>query len=209
MPFTTEQFFEVFRSYNTIVFPFQVLILALGILLVFLVRKESSFVSSFIKSYLLFLWLWIGIIYHIMFFTTINKAAYIFGALFVVQGLLFFVEFFIRNKFELIFENKRITYIGFALLIFGAIVYPIIGLTLGKPIEYSIILGLPCPSVIFTIGIMIFLRKNLSKYLLIIPVLWAFIGFFAAIKFGVYQDIALPVSAFIVLYTNIIKAKNS
>ncbi len=209
MPFSTEQFFEVFREYNISVFPFQVVILMLGTLSIFLIRKDSKFISSFIKGFIIILWLWIGIVYHIIFFTAINKAAYVFGALFVVQGLLFFLEFFIRNKFELIFENKRITYTGYALLIFGAIIYPLIGLSLGKPIEYSIVLGLPCPSVIFTFGIFILCRKSLPKYLLVIPVLWAVIGFFAALKFGVVQDIALPVSALIVLYTNIFKVKNS
>ena len=140
MPFSTEQFFEVFREYNISVFPFQVVILMLGTLSIFLIRKDSKFISSFIKGFIIILWLWNGIVYHIMFFTAINKAAYVFGALFVIQGFLFFLEFFIRNKFELIFENKRITFIGYALLIFGAIIYPLIGLSLGKPIEYSLFL---------------------------------------------------------------------
>jgi hypothetical protein len=199
MPFTTEQFFNVFREYNIYVFPSQIIILLLGVLSIFLLRKNTILVSSFIKSYIVFLWLWIGIVYQIMFFSTINKAAYIFGALFIIQSILFFVEFFVRKRFEISFDNKFITAAGYSLMIFGAILYPLIGLTLGKPIEYSIVLGLPCPTVIFTFGILALSRKSISKYILIIPVLWSLIGFFAAIKFGVYQDIALPLSAILII----------
>jgi hypothetical protein len=199
MPFTTEQFFDVFREYNSSVFPFQIIIPVLSLVIIFILRLRNRNIVKITGGFLSLLWIWIGYIYHIRFFSGINNAAYIFGALFVIQGILFFIEFIFRNKIELNFENKFNNYTAYILLLFGVILYPAIGLITGKSLDITITMGLPCPSVIYTFGILIFAGKSLPKYLLIIPVLWAFIGFFAALKFGVYQDIALPVSAILTI----------
>jgi hypothetical protein len=195
MPFTTEQFFEVFRTYNKSIYPGQLIILLIGIYSVFILYKKKDYVINTIGALLIMLWLWIGIIYHILFFTVINKAAYIFGGLFILQAILFFFEFRIKKRIVINPENLFRIIIGYFFIIFGLIIYPLIGLLEGKNIEYIISFGLPCPSVIFTCGILILAGKSIPKYLLIIPTLWAFIGFFAVLKFGVYQDILLPVSA--------------
>lgn len=195
MPFTAGQFFDVFREYNSSVFPFQIIILILSFLIIFILRLRNRNIVKITGVFLSLLWIWIGYIYHIRFFSGINKAAYIFGALFVFQGILFFIEFIFRNKIEFNFENKFNNYSACILLLFGVILYPAIGFITGKSLDITISMGLPCPSVIYTFGILIFAGKSLPKYLLIIPALWAFIGFFAALKFGVYQDIALPLSA--------------
>lgn len=195
MPFTSEQFFNVFKEYNTFVFPAQIIFLIGGVICVFLLKIQNRYAENFIKTFLIMLWLWIGVIYQLMFFTVINKAAYIFGALFIIQSIFFFVDFFIRKKFVINFGNKLISITGYTLLIFGVIIYPVIGLLVEKNLVYLISLGLPCPSVIFTFGMLVLAEKSLSKHIFIIPVLWATIGFFAAINFGVYQDVALPISA--------------
>ena len=200
MPFTSEQFFNVFREYNIFVYPAQIIFLFAGLAAALLLNKKNKFLEYYVKIFIIILWLWIGLIYHLMFFTVINKAAYIFGALFIIQGILFFVEFFIRKKFVLSFESKFAVFTGYALLFFALVVYPLIGLLLGKSISYTILLGLPCPTVIFTFGVLLFTRKIISRYLLIVPVLWSIIGFFAALNFGVYQDTALPMSALVLLF---------
>jgi hypothetical protein len=208
MPFTSEQFLDVFREYNTSVFPFQLIILILSFISIFVLHLKNKNIEKITGLFLSLLWIWIGCIYHIRFFSGINKAAFIFGALFILQGILFFVEFFIRNKIELNFESRFKNYSGYILLFFGVILYPVIGIISGKSIDIAITMGLPCPSVIFTFGVLIFAGKSLPKYLLIIPAVWAFIGFLAALKFGVYQDIALPVSAIltiILIYSSNIK----
>ena len=86
-PFTVEQFLNVFESYNLTVFPMQFIAYALGLIAVFLVFKNRS--GRIVPAILSFMWFWNGIAYHLLFFSPINKAAYGFGVLFVVQGLLF------------------------------------------------------------------------------------------------------------------------
>ena len=61
----------------------------------------------------------------------------------------------------------------------------------------TISLGLPCPTTILTFGFLMITNNKLSKYLLIIPTIWAIIGTGAAINFGVYQDYIMLLSAII------------
>lgn len=141
-----------------------------------------------------FLWLWIGIVYHIYFFTSINNAAYVFGGLFIIQGLLFLIEIF-RNKLEFSLENKSWKYIGYIFILFGLFIYPIISYLLEGSFQKTISLGLPCPTTIFTFGFLMLTKDRFPKHLLIIPTVWAIIGTSAAINFGVYQDYFMLISA--------------
>jgi hypothetical protein len=199
MPFTVEQFFNIFLGYNTSVFPFQIILFLAGIFSLSLIIFKSKYAGKFTSYLLVILWLWNGIVYHIYFFSKINKAAIAFGTLFILQAVFFLIEFVIKKKLDFTYDRKFDMLTGYFLILFGLIIYPVIGLIPGKEIGYIISFGLPCPSVIFTFGIIIASRKNYTLYKLIIPVIWAFIGFFAALKFGVYQDVALPVSAVIAI----------
>jgi hypothetical protein len=195
MPFTTEEFIAVFRNYNTAVFPFQLIIFVAGIIILIIIHKNSSAVNKFIYYFAGFLNLWIGVVYNFIFFTKINKAAFLFGVLFLLQAILLVITAISgkRTGFE-INKNPRV-YIGYFFMLFGLILYPVINLLLGKSLDSTISLGLPCPTTIFIFGIFLLTETNFPKYLLIIPSLWAILGFSAALSFGVYQDVMLPVTA--------------
>ncbi|WP_204266727.1 DUF6064 family protein, partial [Escherichia coli] len=46
--------------------------------------------SRIIAGILAAMWIWTGAIYHGLFFAPVNRAAYLFGLLFVAQGLIIF-----------------------------------------------------------------------------------------------------------------------
>ena len=54
----------------------------------------------------------------------------------------------------------------------------------------------PCPTTIFTFG-MLLLAARPKRLLLWLPLLWSAIGFFAAVKFGIYEDVGLLVAAIV------------
>ena len=195
-PFTIEQFFDVFENYNTSIFPLQLIILVVGIIAVFLIHGKKEIKNKYITGFLGFLWLWTGIVYHLSFFTSINKAAYGFGLLFMIQGLLFVIELF-KKKMEFSFTGKTSEYIGYFFVVFGLIIYPVISYFLEGDLSTTISLGLPCPTTIVTFGVFMLTSRKFPKYLLIIPTLWAVIGTGAAINFGVYQDYLMLVSAIV------------
>jgi hypothetical protein len=95
------------------------------------------------------------------------------------------------------FQKNRRTCLGYFFILFGLILYPIIGYLLGGKLSVTISLGLPCPTTILTFGFLMLSKKGFPKYLLIIPNLWAIIGTFAAVNFAVYQDFLMLIAAVI------------
>ncbi len=194
-PFTTEQFLDVFRSYNLSVWPLQIFLAVLALYLIFLAAYKTKFSSWIISMSLTFYWLWIGVVYHFIFFTKINKVAYGFAALFVIQGALFFYFGILKNTLTFSYINNIKGITAILLFLYALIFYPLLGYSFGHYYPATPTFGLPCPTTIFTFGMLLLLEGKVNKTLFIIPLLWAVIGFTAAIKLGILQDIGLLVSA--------------
>ncbi len=211
MPFTQEQFFDLFSAYNLSVFPAQVLFNIVGVFAVFFLFKRNSFSNRFINSVLTFFWLWMGIVYHIIYFSKINPAAYLFGVFFIIQAIIFIIFGVIFNKITYSVPASGLAFTGIFLILFALFIYPFLGLLLNHVYPYSPTFGLPCPTTIFTFGLLLFSEKKLPVYLFIIPLLWSFIGFTAALNLGVYEDTALLLSGLIggTLIIFIVNKKNN
>jgi hypothetical protein len=85
-------------------------------------------------------------------------------------------------------------------LAYGILFYPLAGLVLGHVYPAQPTFGLPCPTTIFTFGILLWNKNKIPLYILIIPSVWTIIGFFAALNFGIYEDIGLLLSGAAGLY---------
>lgn len=190
LPFTPEQFFGVFERYNEAVWPIQLAIYAIAAIAIYLVFKPGRHSSKIISGILASLWLWIGVAYHWAFFTSINPAAKIFGAFFVLQGVIFLFEGIVRNKISFTFAKDWRSWTGLVLAVFGPILYPIIGYSLGHTYPSSPTFGLPCPTTIFTFGLLL-MTIRMPKYVAVIPFLWSLLGFTAALSLGVKEDVSL------------------
>lgn len=57
----------------------------------------------------------------------------------------------------------------------------------------------PCPTTIFTVGVLLTGTWHVARWLLIVPGLWAAVGGSAAIFLGVPQDVALLAALAILL----------
>lgn len=196
-PFSSKHYIYVFEKYNTDLFPAQLIILALGIIAILFLHTKSVYRNFFISSFLGLIWLWMGIVYYLCFFASINNAAYIFGGLFIIQGIIFFSEAIFRTHLTFEFDGSIRNYIGYFFILFGLLLYPLIGYIIESNITKIISLGLPCPIAILTFGFLMITNKSFPKYILIIPTVWALIGFTAILNFGIYQDIALLISAIV------------
>jgi hypothetical protein len=192
-PFTAEQFSLVFSKYNNALWPAQVILYALALIAVLFVFKTNRYSSKIISAILGFLWLWMGIAYNWVFFTAINPAAWILGLVFVVEGALLLYFGFFKNKLKFKFQKNAFSYIGLAITTIGLTVYPVIGYLIGHTFPTNPTFGLPCPTTIFTLG-MLLTDIGPTKRLLIIPFAWSLLGFMAAISFGIKEDVLLLVS---------------
>ena len=88
LPFTHDQFLDVFAAYNGALWPVAVLLWVATVwTLVRLARGGAP--PRLVGGLLALHWAWAGAAYHIAYFAGINPVARIFGALFVLQALLF------------------------------------------------------------------------------------------------------------------------
>jgi hypothetical protein len=137
-----------------------------------------------------------GAVYHIIYFSSINTAAYIFGGLFILQGLIFIYSGLIKKNIVFEYRNDIYGAAGWILIIYGLIIYPLIGYMAGHHYPMAPELSAPCPTTIFTFGILLFTTK-ISKWILIIPFVWSILGFSAATNLSVPQDYGLIISGLV------------
>jgi hypothetical protein len=195
LPFSIEQFFDVFRSYNLGVWPAQIVLIVLAVVCIVLSIRHSQYSGSIISGILAALWLWMGLVYHIGYFSKINPAAGAFGLLFIIQGIQFVYYGIVRPDLAFAVGDGRSHTAGLLLISYALVVYPIIGMFSGHTYPASPTFGLPCPTTIFTFGMLLLTVAHVPRLLLVIPFIWAVIGTMAAMQLGVYQDFGLPVAA--------------
>ncbi|TAG93942.1 MAG: hypothetical protein EAZ09_13625 [Oscillatoriales cyanobacterium] len=194
MPFTTEEFLRVFEKYNQTIFPMQFVLILVGIAAVGLAVSRKPFANKTISGLLGFLWLWAGIIYHLIFFTKISPPAYVFGALFVFQGWLFLYEGVVKNSLSFRASQNFYGLLGAIFITYALVIYPLLGYALGRTFPASPTFGVPCPTTIFTFGLLLWTDKKVSLSLLIVPILWSIVGTSAALTFGIKEDFGLLIA---------------
>lgn len=195
MPFTIEQFFRVFEQYNQTIFPMQFLLILVAIVAIALAANPKPFTNKTISGLLGFLWLWAGVVYHLTFFTEISPPAYLFGALFVFQGWLFLYEGVTNNRLSFRVSQKNYGILGAIFIVYALVIYPLLGYALGHIFPAFPTFGTPCPTTIFTYGLLLWTDKKVPFKLLVIPVLWSIVGTSAALSFGVKEDFGLLIAA--------------
>jgi hypothetical protein len=194
IPFTAEQFLEVFARYNQAVWPVQVLLHVAAFAVIGLAWRAAG---RWVLPLLATLWAWMGLVYHWGFFTAINPAAWVFGALFLVQGVLLLVVGLRSAPPSFAIRFDRFGIAGAVLVAYALVVYPLLGRALGHVYPASPTFGLPCPTTIFTLGLFLWAEGRLPLRLLVIPTLWSVVGFSAALSLSVTEDYGLLVAAVI------------
>jgi hypothetical protein len=197
MPFTVDQFLSVFERYNRAVWPAQILLNILGVAAVLAAMKRLDSSNRIIAGILAFLWIWIGLVYHFAFFTSINPAAYVFALLNVLQGIVFLVFGVFRPRLSFGFRLDIYGITGTVFILYAMIIYPALGYFLGHVYPKAPTFGLPCPTTIFTFGLLLWTDMKVARSVLVIPFLWSIVGFSAALTLGIREDIGLVVAGIV------------
>lgn len=198
VPFTKQQFFEVFKDYNHVLWPMQIILYLAGIVAVVLALHRIPSSRRIIRGILAVYWGFIGVAYHLLHFSSINRAAYLFGLLFLFQGLLFLRVRDARPEVSFLPPSQARTVVGGLFLLYAMVLYPVLGAMAGHIYPASPVFGVaPCPTTIFTFGLLLWTDHKVAGYLLAIPFLWSLLGLSAAVTLGVYEDFGLPIAGLI------------
>lgn len=194
MPFNVEEFFEVFVMYNSAVYPTQFVLVSAAVIIVYLAYRPSTRSNTIIIGLLSFLWMWMGIVYHLIYFSRINSLAFVFGLAFIFQAAIFLYFGVFRKNLVFHVQYGLNGLSGMLLIVYALILYPLLGYAFGHVYPRSPTFGLPCPTIIFTFGLMLWTKGRIPISVLIIPAAWSLIGFSAVILFGVIEDTGLLVA---------------
>ena len=197
LPFTTRQFYGVFRAYNTTLWPVQWALLTLAGAAIALVLRPRAWSGLAVSAILALLWAWMGLAYHLVFFTSISPPAYAFAAMFVAGALVFFWQGVVRRRLQFKWQAGARGVTGGLLVLYALVVYPAWCHIAGLPYLDTPTFGLPCPTAIFTMGLLACLVKPYPRSVFVVPVLWSLIGVQAAFLLAVPQDLGLAVVALV------------
>lgn len=194
LPFTHQQFLDVFAAYNAAVWPVQVLAYLAAAAVCWAIAWSVP-ADGRLAAWLLGLgWAWTGVAYHLLQFARINPAAYAFGALFVLQGALFVFLGWRRPPVFAGVRGPRVV-LGWMLIAYSTLAYPLAGLASGMAYPALPMFGItPCPLTLFTYGVMLLAAGPWPWWLLVLPAAWSLVGGSAAILLGVPQDWPLLLS---------------
>jgi hypothetical protein len=193
LPFSRDQFFDVFAQYNTATWPLPIALIAIATASVAAVYLRRDWDRA-ITWILALLWAWMAVGYHFAFFSRINPAAWVFGGVYLLAAGLFARH---ASKATLTFRRPSGPRhaAGLALVAYALVGYPLVGWLAGHTYPRTPTFGLPCPTTIFTLGMLLLARPPVPASLFVVPIVWSVIGTAAASELGVLQDYGLPVAA--------------
>jgi hypothetical protein len=187
LPFTVDEFLGVFAAYNRalIIGAAGLWFVAVGVLIG--AARHPGRASRALSLFFAALWGWNAVAYHALFFTSINPAAWLFAAAFLLQAILFAVTY---RHVEYFAAAGLREWTGVALVLY-ALAYPLLTVASGHEYPATPTFGVPCPTAILTIGALMTAPAGPPLRLAVIPALWAFIGGSAAILLRVPTDYVL------------------
>jgi hypothetical protein len=120
LPFTHQQFVGILQQYNLATWPVAIVFYLLALAVLFLIFSDQPYADRIICGILAVFWLWMGVAYHLLYFSVINKVAYLFGALFIAQGVIFIGCGVVRARLRYRYLDNLRSVVA-ALLVFYAI----------------------------------------------------------------------------------------
>ncbi|MGE0362112.1 MAG: DUF6064 family protein [Vicinamibacterales bacterium] len=195
LPFTADAFFEVFARYNTAHLPLVVAWwTAAALTLAAVVWRPGPATDRVAAAVLAGLWLWGGLVYHAGYFTAINPAAWGFAALFVLQAMALGWFGLVRQRLHFGAAGGAGQVLGLSLAAY-ALLYPFVS-AWSHAYPASPTFGVPCPTGIFTVGLLVTVARP-PIAALIVPFVWTLIGGSAAIVLAVTADYVLLACALV------------
>jgi hypothetical protein len=80
---------------------------------------------------------------------------------------------------------------------YALIGYPALGWAFGHRYPAAPTFGVPCPTTIFTLGLLLWGLERLPWRVVVVPLLWAGVGTSAAATLGITEDFGLPLAGIV------------
>jgi hypothetical protein len=205
-----DEFFDLFGTYNETYLVVIVLTYVLAIIALLMVFRKNEYSNRIISLSLGILWLWVGLVFGILVFGPVPVVMvgielpgtwYLFGGIFTVQGIIMLYFGVIKDTVSISWNPGTRQYIGLILILFGLLIYPLVGIAFGRVFpEYPIFGIAPCPVTAFTIGLLLWSDERPSFSIVTIPIFWGFMGLAPVLFYEVYADIGTVLAGIIGMF---------
>jgi hypothetical protein len=193
LPFSRDQFLDVFADYNESLWPIVVVLWLLTAAAFISLGRDTRDQRRSISFLLAVHWLWAAVAYHAAFFSIINPVAMWFAGLFLIEAGLLLWYGVIREELKFASGSSFRQLCSRALVAY-ALIYPAIAWAGGLVYPWLPTFGVPCPTTILTIGFLLAADRPLPLAVIAVPIAWAGIGGSAAFVLGVQADLMLPLA---------------
>lgn len=199
LPFTHDQFLDVFAAYNRGLWLGAALLWLLTLAALLLLVARGRLGSRVMGALLALHWGWAGIAYHLAFFAAINPAARLFAGLFVLQAVLFFWFGVWRGSLQIAWGRRPHQVLSGVFCVY-ALAYPALAIVTGLHWPRMPSFGVPCPTTLLTVGLLLGLAPRQLRGLSVIPWVWCLVGGSAALLLGVRPDLMLFLGAVVLTW---------
>jgi Family of unknown function (DUF6064) len=194
-------FLAMYDRFNAAVWPMQLVWYASAVAMVGLAlwprRHASQLICLLAAAYLT----WVGVAFFGMLDSGMGvldgvvNLAWLWAATFILEALLFLVAGIVRRDLLIAPRWDLSSVLGAVFILYALVAYPIIGMLGGHPLGSLPVFGLaPCPTIIFTFGLLLWARPPTPKYLLLLPLAWALNATPTDLAMGIVADVGLVVA---------------
>lgn len=204
VPFTIDEFMEMLERFNTGWWPMHLIMYLLAGVAIYFALKKTGYSGNVVTVILAVLWIWVGLVFNLLYFSKLYHMSCLFVVLFIVEGIILAWAGLLRRRLKFRVRADIFGFAGGILIIYALVCYPLIGYATGRGWLQLLYPGMmPCPTTIFALGILLWTEKPLPKIVPVIPVIYALSGF-VPVSLGVVEDIGLIaagiVTAILLLY---------
>jgi len=208
MPFTTEQFFDLFTRYNTAIWPAQIAALLAGLVILVLILRRPSWNGRVIALILAAAFLGPAWGYFLTRHAFINWVATYYGYAFLAQAVLLLLVGGLGGRWTFRTEMSRRRCIGLALFLFALLLQPLLGLFAGRPVSQAEVFGvMPDPTAVAALGLVL-AADRMRWLLLLVPVLWCAVAGATLWTMGAPAFFVPPAAAVLVIFLSVLRAIN-
>ena len=196
LPFDAGSLFATIAYYHATFWPLPWLALAWGAVVIALSVTAASRAGLLLLAVA---WIWVGAAWHLATFAGINFAAPLYGAFFVLQGALL-AWAAARGRLGLRYRGQVRDRIALALAVAALVGYPLLDRWSGIPWPAVRLPGAdPCPTALFTLGILLLADRRSAAGLMVLPVLWTFVAGTTGWAVAIGRDQFLPLAGLVAL----------
>jgi hypothetical protein len=170
--FSERTYRRLFELHNTTLWPLHAVAAIAGIIIAILLFRGGRGSARTVSALLAAAWLAVACGWFEWRFSTIHTGGRMMAAAFALEAVALLWFGVVRHRVEPERPAGVAGWIAFAILVFGALMNPLLGRALGRPWTQTELFGLaPDPTVLATLGVLI-LAQRARWFLWIIPVGW-------------------------------------